>query len=188
MMSMIKTANVIGNGDSKRIYRDNGYFTVTCNLETNIRHDAVSIIDPQPIVWLENNGKTIDKPVWCRTSVSRMAIGKGMKMKFDECYKHITRMNSGQHAVQRLCELGYEHIHLWGFDSLFAITTASPTMDELIPRSYRKPSLKQEWHEHWVNIHNEYLDVQFTVHAPVPGTLTNDRTRFKWDRRVEIPR
>lgn len=186
MQETKKSANVIGNGASKKFFVPNGWFTVTCNLEFGFGYDAVSMIDPQPVVWLDTHRPKINRPIWCRENVKSLAVVKQLPYQFEVVYRHRHRMNSGHHAVGRLIELGYTDIHLWGFDSIWTDSLES-LMDQHIPRSYRKATLKTEWHQHWIDFHQNHPHVAMTVHTPHhQGTLTNDQTRFKWHRHLDI--
>lgn len=184
-MQQKKTAHVIGNGPSKRFFQETTDFTVVCNLEWNIRHDVVSIIDPQPIVYMQENKMRTKKPVWCTSNVSLLNISKGLRMNVVHEYRSKWRFNSGHQAVKRLCDMGYTDIHLWGFDSIWTEDMTS-SMDTMVPRTYRKPTLKKEWFINWQDIHHKYANTNFWLHIPAQDKFRNDKTRFKTHAHLDL--
>ena len=154
-------------------------------MEWSIPHDVISIIDPQPITWIKQQRIKPASPIWCTSNVSLLNRVSSLNLNIQHEYRSKHRMNSGHQAVKRLCDLGYTDIHLWGFDSVWSQDLSS-TMDDRIPRSHRKPTLKQDWHQHWRELHQTYTDVEFTVHCPAHRTYLNDETRFKWHTHLDI--
>lgn len=176
---MMKTnAHVIGNGASKKWFRDTNEFTVVCNLEWSHRHDVVSIIDPQPVAMMKHQGIKTRSPIWCTGNVTILSQAQGIRLNIQHEYRSKHRFNSGHYAVRRLCDLGYRNIHLWGFDSIWSDDLTS-SMDDRIPRPGRKQSLKNDWWVHWQWLHQQYANTEFILHLPAKDSFTNAKTRFR---------
>lgn len=153
--------DIVGNGKSKKLYRDRGNYVVACNIPEGIRYDCLSVIDNQPIHWMKTNKWRPDCVILCTENVIQTA--KSMDLRLKPVYAKLSRMNSGLYAAEYFAKQ-HDRINLWGMDSLFSDDLTSE-MDTKVPRRGR-PDLNRWWRPHWNRIFQENSKTTFTIHLP----------------------
>ena len=163
------TAIIIGNGSSQDLYKQHLHvndFVVVCNLNWFTPHDAVSIIDPQPIDYMYANGLMTKKPIWGNSKVERLMHKYQLDLNLKLVHTRTMSMNNAQFATVELCKQGYQNIHYYGCDTFWSEDMNS-TQDKMIPRPYRDIKLYIRWRKIWHLLFKEFAQTKFYIHSPV---------------------
>jgi hypothetical protein len=155
--------NLIGNGSSNTLYNSDNNYNFVCNVpQHGIKHQGMSIVDAQVLVWMKKNSYNPKVPVYCTQKIKEQALSKNIGGDWIAVYETKARYNAGLYATEYLTRFSKE-IHLWGFDSLWS-TDVTSQMDNLVTR-LRRPPLHEWWRPHWENIFNTY-ECEFVIHLP----------------------
>ena len=179
------TSNVIGNGASQQFYTPTQDFVVVCNLNWQIPHDVVSIIDPQPINYMYEHGITTNKTVWCSPKAKRLIIQNQMPVRFECVHNSTVPYNNAQCVVLQLLRLSYTTIHLYGCDTLWQEDMTS-TQDDIIPRPHRDVTLWIRWRKLWQQIFAQNTQIDYYIHAPVNSPTPNYGRNVFWHQHMKI--
>ncbi len=170
---MNQTAHVIGNGVSNHLVYIPVHFTVSCNIPTHrVPFDVTTIIDTRVIDVMLEQRVRFTQPIWCTQVVRDYARKKSVEGEFVAMLEPQHRKNSGHHAAEQCARMGYDHIHLWGMDSIFKEDLSSQ-MDVIIPRPGRA-NMTVEWRDHWRRIFDTNITTKFYVHTEGVNTLHKD--------------
>ena len=176
---MTQTAHIIGNGISNRIVDIPVHFTLSCNIPTHkLPFDVTTIIDVRVLEVMKERSIQFTQPVWCTQVVADSAAKKQIAGTFLPILDTQHRKNSGHHAADQCARMGYDHIHLWGMDSMF-MEDLSSQMDAIIPRPHRA-NMTVEWRQHWSKIGKQYATTKFYVHTINVNTLHKDYGENFW--------
>lgn len=179
------TSHVIGNGASQRFYKPQDGFVVVCNLNWQIPHDVVSIIDPQPINYMLTNQITTDKTVWCSPKAQRLIRQHQLPISYDCVHNQTVRYNNAQCVVLHLLKHGATTIHLYGCDTLWSEDMTS-TQDDIIPRPNRDVTLWIAWRKLWQQIFAVNLQVDYMIHSPVRVATANYGANVRWHQHMTL--
>ena len=166
------TAIIIGNGASQNLYQSHLHtqdFVVVCNLNWFTPHDAVSIIDPQPIDYMYCNKISTQKPIWGNQKVNRLIDKYRLSLNFHLVHTRTMSMNNAQFVTVKLCSEGYDTVHYYGCDTFWSEDMTS-SQDKIIPRPYRDITLYTRWRRIWQELFKEFNKTKFYIHAPVDCT------------------
>ena len=157
-------SNLVGNGSSNRFYdKDNNDYTIVCNVpQHGIKHQGMSIIDGEVLVWMKKHNYHPTVPVYCTSTVKSIAQGKNIGGDWHPVYERKNRYNAGLHAAEYLTRFS-KQIHLWGFDSMWS-TDITSQMDNLVPRARPRP-LHEWWRPLWEDVFNA-TECEFIIHLP----------------------
>lgn len=161
-------AHILGNGPSINLYTPQEGYVIGCNFHEH-RVDLSVIVDCRPFMvykgkrHLMPNRKII-------TSRYAMKTIEEIKVKDEFEYVHVIEQleqyrSSGHIATDHALKLGYNEIHLWGFNSIWEDHNNTKT-DELVHRDRAQHDLWMHWREKW----KEYLNHNIIVHNTLEGT------------------
>jgi|TARA_R110000772_G_scaffold154047_2_gene265012 hypothetical protein len=169
--------NLVGNGSSNRFYdKGNNDYTIVCNVpQHGIKHQGMSIIDGEVLVWMKKHNYHPTVPVYCTSTIKSIAQGKNIGGDWHPVYERKNRYNAGLHAAEYLTRFS-ETIHLWGFDSLWS-TDITSQMDNLIERVRKRP-LQDWWRPQWDTMFNSY-DCEFVIHLPTGESCEYQQTNVR---------
>ncbi len=95
-----------------------------------------------------------------------------VKDEFEILYvlEHMDNYDSAGHIATRWAiNQGYEEIHLWGFDSIWADTQETKT-DEIVKRDRQQFDLYIHWRQKW----KPFREHNIIVHNTIEGTQLKD--------------
>ena len=169
--------NLVGNGSSNRFYdKGNNDYTIVCNVpQHGIKHQGMSIIDGEVLVWMKKHNYHPTVPVYCTSTIKSIAQGKNIGGDWHPVYERKNRYNAGLHAAEYLTRFS-KTIHLWGFDSLWS-TDITSQMDNLIERVRKRP-LQDWWRPQWDTMFNSY-DCEFVIHLPTGESCEYQQTNVR---------
>lgn len=161
-------AHILGNGPSIELYRPSEGFVIGCNFHTHPT-DVSVVLDKRPFLIYKGNRSLLqDKKLI--TSQYAMPTIEEIKIKEELDIIHVVpymdKYDSAGHIATRWAlDKGYEEIHLWGFDSIWADTQETKT-DQIVPRNRAQFDLYIHWRKKWKPFINENI----VVHNTMQGT------------------
>lgn len=179
------TANIIGNGESQKYYHHTQDFVVVCNLNWGIPHDVVSIIDPQPVMYMMEKQSYTQKTIWCSPKAKRLFVQHQLPVSIECVHNSTVRYNNAQCVVLELLRRGYTTLHLYGCDTLWTEDMTS-TQDTMIPRPNRDLTLYKEWRKLWQLIFQNNLQIDYYIHSPVRTATPNYGKNVIWHQHLTI--
>jgi hypothetical protein len=165
-------AHILGNGPSISLYVPTEGFVIGCNFH-NYPVDLSVIVDCRPFMIYKGKRNLLPNKKII-TSMYAMKTIEEIKVKDEFEYVHIIEYldqyrSSGHIATDYALELGYDEIHLWGFNSIWEDHNNTKT-DEIVPRNRAQHDLWFYWREKW----KEYIDKNIIVHNTKTGTKLKD--------------
>lgn len=161
-------AHILGNGPSIKLYSPSEGFVIGCNFQQHTV-DVSVVLDKRPFLIYKGNRSLLQgKPII--TSRYAMSTIEEIKIKDELNIIHmIEKMenydSAGHIATRWALDNGYEEIHLWGFDSIWADTQETKT-DEIVPRNRAQFDLYIHWREKW----KPFISENIIVHNTIEGT------------------
>lgn len=173
----MRTVDIVGNGPSRKLWEPReGIFSIGCNEATDT--DIVALHDEKFLTMTVAGTFKAQKPLilggdafaklneFPRTKRRWRVVGH-----IDRPESQVKPMNSGQDATLWALRLGYDDVHLWGFDSLWTGQRTSSSAHLWNPKNNAhhdpdKPAKAPgKWDDGWAFIYTEYPEAEFTVHV-----------------------
>lgn len=165
-------AHILGNGPSISLYEPADGYVIGCNFHTH-PVDVSVVVDKRPFLIYKGNRSLLQgKPII--TSLYAMPTIEEIKIKHELEILHVVPYmdkydSAGHIATQWAITQGYDEIHLWGFDSIWADTQETKT-DEIVKRDRQQFDLYIHWREKW----KPFREYNITVHNTTKGTQLKD--------------
>jgi len=179
------TSFVIGNGPSKDLYQAQDGLRVVCNLAWHIDHDYISIIDPQPIEYINKTKQFPKNPIWVSPKAKRLIEQYQLPIEYECVHNSTVRYNNAQCVVKNLLSHGATTIHLYGCDTLWSEDMIS-SQDLLIPRPGRDKTLWRQWRKLWQEIFAHNTQVDYYIHSPVRVDTPDYGKNVRWHQHLII--
>lgn len=166
-------AHILGNGPSIVLYKPQDGYVVGCNFHEHEVNVSV-LLDCRPFMIYRGNRQLLKTRNIITSTYAMHHTVKPLKMteEFNILYElpFLEKYVSAGHvATDWALNNGYDEIHLWGFDSIWADTQETRT-DEIVPRNRAQFDLFIHWREKW----KSYKQYNITVHNTVEGTQLKD--------------
>lgn len=164
--------HILGNGPSIKLYEPKEGFIVGCNFQEH-RCDVNVLLDCKPFMVYCGNRDLVPSR---RLITSKYAWPTIEQLQLEEEFEFVyvlpfleKYVSAGHVATQWALDNGYDKIHLWGFDSIWADTQETRT-DLLVERSRAQFDLFIHWREKW----QPYKQHNIIVHNTIEGTQLKD--------------
>lgn len=166
-------AQILGNGPSHRLYEPQDGYIIGCNFQKHPTDISV-LLDCKPfMVYCRNRSILHNRNIITSTyAMHHILKPSNMVDEFNIVYElpYLEKYVSAGHvATEWALNNGYDEIHLWGFDSIWADTQETRT-DEFITRNRAQFDLYIHWREKW----QPYKQHNIIVHNTIEGTQLKD--------------
>lgn len=165
-------AHILGNGPSINLYQPQEGYIIGCNFQQH-PVDVSVVLDVRPFhIYLGNRQVFQGKPIITSIYAMNGIKHKDIEHEFEILWKvpYLEKYTSAGHiATQWALDNGYDEIHLWGCDSIWADTQETKT-DAIVMRDRVQHDLYIHWREKW----QPYKTYNITVHNTIEGTQLKD--------------
>lgn len=165
-------AHILGNGPSIDLYEPQDGFIIGCNFQ-QFKCDINVLLDCRPFMVYKGNRDLLPNRKLITSKYAWPTIEEqDLVHEFEFLYvlPYLEKYVSAGHvATQWALENGYDEIHLWGFDSIWADTQETKT-DVLVQRSRAQFDLYIHWREKW----QPFKEHNIIVHDTKEGKQLKD--------------